>query len=285
MNGIIDVGSNSVRLAVFDGDKEIYSDLSTTRLGTGLVKTENMRDEDIANTVFAISRFVKECEKRGASVDVFGTAACRQAKNAAVFLDKVKREVGVNVEVLSGDEEARIAFVGGSVVAKSFPCAVLDIGGASSEIALGTEKNILLSKSYPVGAVKAYSKCGEDKEANFSYINSVLAPLLPLNAKSFVAIGGTATSIASILSGEKEYRKSVTHGFSIKTSELKVLTDKLFEVGLSGRREISSIDEKRAEIIASGAAILTVLAEKLGAEEIIASESDNLYGYLKVFVK
>ena len=63
------------------------------------------------------------------------------------------------------------------------------------------------------------------------------------------------------------------------------MTDKLFEVGLSGRKEISSIGEKRAEIIASGAAILTVLAERLGAEEIVASESDNLYGYLKVFVK
>lgn len=285
MRGIIDVGSNSVRLGVFDCDYEVYSETVTTRLGSGLIKTNKMNEEDIANTVLAISRFVKICESYNVTPEAFGTAACRQAENASELLKRVRNDCGVDIRVLSGEDEAKIAFFGGCVLTNSFPCAVIDVGGASTEIAVGDEERLYFSKSYPIGAVKAYGGCLESKEETRRYVETAFEGLKKLDANTVIAIGGTATSLSSVLSGEKRYDKSVTHGFTIKRSALDALCNDLFDMGLEGRCELSMITQKRAEIIASGAMIFRVLMEKLDLQEITTSESDNLYGYTKVFEK
>ncbi len=285
MRGIIDVGSNSVRLGIFDGDEELFCETITTRLGSGLVKNDRMNDGDIANTLLAISRFAKKCENDGIVPEAFGTAACRQAKNADEFLGKVRKECGIELNVISGEEEAKIAYIGGSVIAKKFPCAVLDIGGGSTELALGSDKGILSSVSYPIGAVKTYSACLENKQKTREYVEKMLDGVSPLKAESYIAIGGTVTSLSSILSGNPVYDKKITHGFCIKYDELCHLSDELFEMGIDRRKNLSMINNKRAEIIASGSMILRCVMEKLEIEEIISSESDNLYGYMKVFTK
>lgn len=285
MTGVIDVGSNSVRLAVFDGDREVFSDLSTTRLGSGLADGNKLKAKDIANTVSAISCFVKRCAQNGITPHIFGTAACREATNAKELLFKVKAETGIDVHVLSGSEEACIAYVGGSVLAENFPCLVVDIGGASTEIAIGNKKSLMFAKSHPVGAVKLFTACGENKEKAKELIDGCFSSLLKIDVKSAIAIGGSATSVAAILSGSKKYDKKITHGFAIEKAALSKLTERLFESSLIERKALSCIDEKRAEIIPFGALILESVMERLGIEKILSSEADNLFGYMKVFTE
>ncbi|MEG1804856.1 MAG: hypothetical protein RR327_00525 [Clostridia bacterium] len=283
---VIDVGSNSVRLMILVDGKSIYEETKTTRLGRQLTVDGRIGEEEMNLTIDVIDMFCKRARLAHAfKIYIFGTAAVRGASNGRVFAFSVYARIGERLQVLNGIEEAKIGFVG-AVGGDLSPSIVLDVGGASCEIAVGTGGVVTSSQSLDIGAVKIFSKCGDDKDAVGKYIDEMLCDIRPIaETLSAYAIGGTSTSIAMLLSGGEKYDKEITHGFVICRDKLKNLTDKLFEMGQDGRNNLTSIKAERREIIAGGAMLLLKILEKLEINSIKASENDNLIGYYKVFVE
>ncbi|MEG2002448.1 MAG: hypothetical protein RR107_05085 [Clostridia bacterium] len=282
---IIDVGSNSVRLMILVDGKPIYEETKTTRLGRQLTVDGRLGEEEFSKSIDVIDMFCKRARlTRAFQIYIFGTAAVRGASNGRAFAFSVYARTGERLQILSGIEEAKIGFVG--AVDDLSPSIVLDIGGASCEIAVGTGGVVTSSQSLDIGAVKIFSKCADDKDAVGKYIDEMLCDIRPIGETlSAYAIGGTSTSIAMLLSGGEKYDKEITHGFVICRDELKELTDKLFEMGQDGRNNLTAIKAERREIIAGGAMLLLKILEKLEINSIKASENDNLIGYYKVFVE
>ncbi len=277
--GVIDVGSNSVRLMMSDGVKTLYKSVCTTRLAEGMTDDKKLSLIAINRTADAICRFVDKAKVDGADkVYAFATAAVRQSSNSQTFLDKVKSLCDIDVEVISGEREAYLGLIGALNGANG---GIIDVGGASTEVAVVQDKNTIYSKSVPHGAVKLKDDCGQDLPKVKDKVLSVISEFTDTIKTEYFTIGGTATSIAAMLQELEPYDPNKTHGYKITLGELKALTDKLYEMTIDERKKLKGLQPERAEVIAGGALILLEVMKKIGLEVITVSESDNLEGYLK----
>ena len=160
---VIDIGSNSVRLMFVADGKVLYKTLKTTRLGEGLAVSPYLREEAMARTALAVADFFYRAKDEGAEiVYAFATAAVRSAKNGADFVSLVKEKCGLSVEVVSGETEAEIGVLGALGEKDG---AVVDVGGASTEIVVRKEGVFVYKKSVDVGVVRLKDLCGRNKDA------------------------------------------------------------------------------------------------------------------------
>ena len=160
---VIDVGSNSVRLMLVADGKVLYKRLNTTRLGEGLAQAPFLKAEAIERSAIAIAQFYGQAKEDGAEeVFVFATAATRTAQNKEVFLNRVKELCGLTVDVIAGEEEAEIGMLG--AIGNS-DGAIIDIGGASTEIVVKKEGAVLYKKSIDIGVVRLKDACGRDRKS------------------------------------------------------------------------------------------------------------------------
>lgn len=280
--GIIDVGSNSIRLMLIIDGKPIHQELATTQLGRGLLIDGNIDEEAFSQSIDAIDMFVRKIRNIFGEVSIFGTAALRNAKNAKQFVMSVYSRVGERIDIISSKEEAEIGYIG-AVKGNIDKCTVIDIGGASTEIALGENLRVSQSTSLEIGAIKIFSKCKNNRKDASQYINELLGKIeIKEIFGKVIAIGGTCTSIAMLLDGSSKYSKEITDGFEMNLNELKNLVDKLYLMTADERNSLTNIRPKRREIICGGALLLQKIMEKLGVNSIITSESDNLIGYYLV---
>ena len=249
MQAIIDIGSNSVRLMLWADGKSLYKRVNTTRLGSGLALTGSLNEEAAERTARAVKEYAEEGAAKGASVHIFATAAVRDSENGEKFCRRVKALCGLDVDVVSGEEEARLGLMG------ALSCGdggIVDIGGASTEICLSQGGKPVYSLSLPIGAVRLYDTCGEDREKLLTEIGAKLAfsgKIVP--AGKTYAIGGTGSTLASVMLGLERY----------------------------DGQKIQGMDERRADIIAGGALLLEQIMKKMSLAEVFASDRDNLEGY------
>ena len=160
---VIDIGSNSVRLMFVADGKVLYKALNTTRLGEGLADKPLLKSEAIERSVVAVCDFYKKAVQEGAEqVLCFATAAVRSAENRQVFLDKVFSACGLQIEVISGEEEAEIGILG---ALGNRDGGVIDIGGASTEIVVKKDGALIYKKSVNIGVVRLKDMCGSEKAA------------------------------------------------------------------------------------------------------------------------
>lgn len=273
---IIDVGSNSVRFAVYPTDKLANKVVKTTRLAKGFVDGI-LTDERIERTALAVSDFCSYAKNIGVSqIFVFATAAVRNAKNKSIFIDRVKSLCGLEVEVVSGDDEAMLGALG-SLEGDSG--GVIDVGGASTEIIVCDGSNTVFSKSFNIGAVTLTEKFSDNIKEAKAYLKSLFSNLKPFLNKNFYTIGGTATTIASILLKLVKYDPFMVHGFEIKVCDLESLVIDLYSKSINERKNMVGLDPNRAEIIHSGVLILTELLKILNIDSLYVSEKDNMEGY------
>lgn len=276
---VIDVGSNSVRLMISENGKTLSKEIKTTRLASRL----NARGElDIAaaeNTVQAVRSFVKRAETLAVDkVYAFATAAVRKAKNGDKLVARIRESCGIVTEILSGEEEAEAGYKG---ALSGKDGGVIDIGGASTEIAVVSGGVKVYGKSVDLGAVSLTALCGENETLADERVREAVKSFGSVPpACGFYAIGGTATSIAAMLIGSEIYDSEKTHGYKIEKSDLFALKKRLYGMPAKMRKTIPGLQAERADIIQSGAAILSGLAEYLNAQEITVSERDNTEGYL-----
>ena len=276
--GVIDIGSNSVRLMMSEGGKTLYKKVKITRLSEGFSDMLTLSVEAIERTASAVSDFYSLAEENGAErIFAFATEAVRKAKNRQAFLSCVKEKCGLNVEVLSGETESEIGLIG---ALNGKEGGIIDIGGASTEISVYKENKIVYAKSVDIGVVRIKDVCGQQESAQEPYIASKIKEFDSVPESRFFGIGGTATSIASVMQELAVYDPDKVDGFVIKKDGLSALKSRLYKLSLEEKRNLTGLQKERAEVITGGVKELEMIMEKLNLAEITVSERDNLEGYL-----
>ena len=283
----IDVGSNSVRLMVMADGKTLYKQLDTTRLAEGLAQSGVLKPEAIERTARAVQIFAAAAELNGAGTPhVFATAAVRSSKNGADFVARVKALTGIDVDVLSGEEEAACGILG---ALRGRDGGIIDLGGASTEITLQQGGKTLYSKSVNIGTVRLFDMAGQDRSALQAAIDNSLNGygVLSLDGKDIYGIGGTATSLAALYHELEKYDPKVVEGTVLTREWLCAEAEKLLSLTVEERRALRGMEPRRADVIAGGCLLMYSILNRFNADRITVSESDNLEGYvlLKGLVK
>lgn len=275
---VIDIGSNSVRLMFVADGNVLYKVLNTTRLGEGLADAPVLKQEAIARTATAVSDFYFQAKREGAEeVFAFATAAVRTACNRQEFLDGAARLCPVSIEVLSGEEEAETGLLG---ALGNGDGGIIDVGGASAEIAVKNSGKLLYKKSVDIGVVRLKDSCGRDKKALIALSEEKVKEygVLPAYGTMY-AIGGTATTLAALKLGLTEYDSQKVTGTVITAKEMTQIADKLLSMSVEEIAALPCMPKGRADVIGGGALYLRVLMNKLSIPEITVSDKDNLEGY------
>ena len=276
MIAVIDIGSNSVRLMLWADGKTILKRLLTTRLGAG-IQNRHLNQQSMLRSVEAVSYFFDEAKRAGAKeIYACATAAVRSAENREEFLRLVKDACGLSVDVVSGEREASLAALGALGTGDGI---VIDVGGASSEVVSVQKGERVYAVSFPVGAVTLRERCRDEADRAEKLLDEIFAPLPGMQGKVF-AVGGTATSLASLKLELKEYNAERIQNCYLTAGELHSLKQKLFSLTVEERKVLAGMEAARADVIAGGAAILAKITDKMGAEGIYVSDRDNLEGYL-----
>lgn len=276
---IIDVGSNSVRLATFADGKTLYKRLKTTRLGEGLAFMRSLKEEAISRTANAVCEFVASALKDGADrVEIFATAAVRSSDNGGEFVELVKKICGLKVEVLSGEKEALCGILGAVGAGDG---GIIDVGGASTEVTVRFGGKIIYAQSVNTGTVRLHDVADRDKVKLLSEIHEKFTEFKPFDASAYnmYAIGGTASRLASVKHNLKEYKPELTDGTRFTVAELTSYADKLLTMPVEEIRA-TTICTSSADVVGGGCLLLTEVMKKFNIKEITVSEKDNLEGYL-----
>jgi exopolyphosphatase / guanosine-5'-triphosphate,3'-diphosphate pyrophosphatase len=291
----IDCGTNSIRLLIADinGDnfQEITREMEIVRLGQGVDATGKFDPEAIERTLTATSRYAEIIASKGVEKIRFcATSATRDASNRDLFIDGVREILGIEPEVIPGTEEAELSFIGATkgLTHTESPYLVVDIGGGSTEFVLG-DSEVKYAKSVNIGCVRMserhLNKAPQDPLAVQKAIQDIedaiaeAAYIVPIKeAKTLIAVAGTATTVAAAALGLSEYDRHSIHLSRIPAA-------KVFEVAqmfsLMSREEIAALGYMhpgRVDVIAAGSLVLARVMLATGATEFVASESDILDG-------
>lgn len=276
----IDVGSNSVRLMVMADGKTLYKQLDTTRLGEGLANSGVLKPEAIERTARAVQLFAAAAELNGAGTPyVFATASVRSASNGGDFVKRVKQLTGIDVDVISGEEEAACGITG---ALRGRDGGIIDLGGASTEITLQKGGKTVYSKSVNVGTVRLYDIAGQDRQALERAVEATLKDYgnLSLAGTDMYGVGGTATSLAALFHELPAYDPKVVDGTVLTVGWLGSMAERLLSMSVEERKAMRGMDVRRADVIAGGCLLLHHILKRFGAEKLTVSESDNLEGYV-----
>lgn len=276
----IDVGSNSVRLMVMADGKTLYKQLETTRLGEGLANSGVLKPEAIERTARAVQLFAAAAELNGAGTPyVFATASVRSASNGGDFVKRVKQLTGIDVDVISGEEEAACGITG---ALRGRDGGIIDLGGASTEITLQKGGKTVYSKSVNVGTVRLYDIAGQDRQALERAARTALKDYgnLSLAGTDMYGVGGTATSLAALFHELPAYDPKVVDGTVLTVGWLGSMAERLLSMSVEERKAMRGMDVRRADVIAGGCLLLHHILKRFGAEKLTVSESDNLEGYV-----
>ncbi len=275
----IDIGSNSVRLALVSDGKTLYKRIRTTRLGEGLSFSGVMKDGAIERTALAVADFVN-CAKaeKADKLYAFATAAVRSAGNSQTFINRVKQLCGVDVDVISGETEAKIGILG---ALGNNDGGIIDVGGASTEVAVCAGGKTVYSKSVNVGTVRLFDLAARNKQQLLRIIAEKTEEYGEFSAENVnvCAIGGTATRLAAIKHRLLRYTPEVTDGTRFTVGELEKYADALLSTPVEIIRA-NTICTASAEVIGGGCLLLDEIMKKLKIKSLNVSESDNLEGYI-----
>jgi exopolyphosphatase/guanosine-5'-triphosphate,3'-diphosphate pyrophosphatase len=292
----IDVGTNSVLLLVAERGADgrfsaVEERAEITRLGRGVDATRTLSPEGIEDTLQAIEKFVTEARTLGAQgIAISATSAARDASNGAVFLSGAKARTGVEVEIISGDEEARLSFASAfSDFGGSAPLVVIDIGGGSTEFIYGDREGaISFRHSFDVGSVRLterFVKTDPPAPAELAAIKGLLHQTFaalppPAPGTKVIGIAGTVTTIFGVARRVEPYDPRLVHGASLSSAEITETVERLAALPVHLRRGVPGLQPKRADVIVSGGLVLGAALEKLDARELVVSDRGLRWGLL-----
>jgi len=290
----IDVGTNSVRLYVAEmlagGRKELDRALVITRLGEGVDRTRRLSPEPLRRTLDAIASYHRRARELGAErVRIAATSAVRDASNRDEFFESVRQETGVEAEVLSGDREARLSFLGATseLRGEAGPFLVLDVGGGSTEFVAGrrepeawisvdigsvrlTERHIRSDppKAEEIGALEGNADEGIARAEE----------VIGRSARTLVGLAGTITTIAAVALGLEGYDRDAIHHARLSLDRVRDVDAMLRSITRAERKALPAMPPGREDVIVAGSTIVRRVMERLDFEELLVSEADILDG-------
>ncbi|MDR1214368.1 MAG: Ppx/GppA family phosphatase [Propionibacteriaceae bacterium] len=293
---VVDCGTNTIRLLVAEADstglRPIERQLRYVRLGQGVDASGRFAPEALARTLAAVEEYAQSIrDHRVDRVRFLATSAARDVANRDQFLAGVEIRMGVAAEVISGQEEARLSFLGAlSGGPVSGPVLVSDIGGGSTELILGLvspDVTIQTACSLDLGSVRLRERCltgdppsAAQLQAARDLVDQTLdaSGLAWTQARSWIGVAGTVTSIAALLAGLTHYDRAVVHNSVVQPSDLAGLAERLSRLDQAGiRRLYPLLEPMRAEVITAGALIADGLARRVH-RPLIVRETDILDG-------
>ncbi|MBR2855167.1 MAG: Ppx/GppA family phosphatase [Clostridia bacterium] len=292
---VIGIGSNSVRCLLAEtGEKGftcLWRDREGTRLFAGLDENGKLSRDSMDKTVAAVARMASELRYQGAEkLGIFATSAARDAENGDEFITAVAQAAETELQILSGHEEAELSFLGASAAVKAERCGVIDIGGGSTEIAIGTPKGIEVSFSCQMGAVRLYRKMKLDRKEDMPSVQKaaggILADHLDEYAgveipETWVGTGGTFTTLAAMVRQIPWTDRTYMHGTEIARWEIQEIGEKLADMSLTERKMLPGLQPGRADIVVHGICILLGVMDQLKIPKIVVSEWGNMDGYVR----
>ena len=283
--GIVDLGSNSFRLLLgeYHGGawKNKPKQLWTTRLGQRDTRGQ-LTEEAIARGLEALQEIHRVMDAYGATMRIgLATSAIREARNGKDFLKWAQEVCPMEYRILSGEEEATFGFRGATVYeAPDFHYATIDVGGGSTEIALGHAGRVYAAKSYPAGAVRMQNVSLEGPQRVWEETAPMWEPL-PIEGPlgEFIAIGGTATTLAAIDLKMETYDPAQIQGHRLERGTIEAMILQLRYMSREERLQVPGLQAGRVDIIVPGAEIITSLMDTYQIGSIVVSESDGLEGW------
>ncbi|MFI9026398.1 exopolyphosphatase [Streptomyces sp. NPDC053560] len=301
----IDCGTNSIRLLVADLDpetgelKDLDRRMKIVRLGQGVDRTGRLAPEALERTFAACREYAAVIEELGAErLRFVATSASRDAENRDDFVRGVVDILGVEPEVITGDQEAEFSFTGATKELTGRddlekPYLVVDIGGGSTEFVLGSD-SVRAARSVDVGCVRMTERHlvrdgevidppGTEQiaaiKADIAAALDKAAEAVPLDgAHTLVGLAGSVTTIAGIALGLPEYDSAAIHHSRIPLTKVREITERLLRSTHDERAAIPVMHAGRVDVIAAGALVLLSIMERTGAEEVVVSEHDILDG-------
>jgi exopolyphosphatase/guanosine-5'-triphosphate,3'-diphosphate pyrophosphatase len=287
----IDIGTNTIRLLVADAGpgsfREICSGRTITRLGQGLDRSGVISPEAQERSLAALAEFVDHARFHSASsIAAIGTSALRKASNAAAFISRVGEQLGIDVRVITGEEEARLTLlgVGRALREKRLGSAiVIDIGGGSTEVIRSRPSTGTKEVSLPLGAVYLSERfvhhdppTAEETGAIRKAVREELERHRDMLSQdplvTFVGTAGTVTTLAAMDQEMAEYDPEKINGYVLTRESLDRIVGKLTAAALGERRNMKGLEPGREDIILAGALVAQEIMDQCGSPEMLVSD-------------
>jgi len=291
----IDIGTNSVRLLIGDGTTSDERLMRITRLGKGVDATKRLDPASIERTLEVLREYRQVMDRYDiAGLRATATSAARDATNRDDFFGPASQILGTDLELLSGTDEARLSFAGATAEldAAQGPFLVVDIGGGSTEFAVGTE-TFEDGISIDVGCVRMTERFLPSDPPDAAELAACLSVLelywddvraaVPrsFEAATFVGLAGTVVNVAAVELGLAAYDRNATHHFRLTKDAVEDVFRTLATESLADRRHNPGLEPERADVIVGGLCILVSIMRKFGFDECLVSESDILDGLIR----
>lgn len=279
---VIDIGSNSIRFMI-QGRRDKL--VITTRLAEGLARTGRLYESNMNASVSVITALVNNARHMGLKPVAYATSAVRDAENKEDFIDRIKEDCNLVVDVLSGEREASYAF---NAAAKHGE-GLIDIGGGSFQIVTGQ-----MRKSFPLGCVRGkdiavelgVESCDERWNEQRALLTENVKGFLKgfeYKANDWLGVGGTITCLAAYSHGLESYDDTLVDRTKLTRNRIEMLIEEISLLG--AKRQAEPMLAKRHDVILYGAAILIGIMDAIGIESITVRTVDGMEGYLDYIVK
>ena len=291
----VDCGTNSIRLLVADvagrEKTDVHREMRVVRLGEGVDRTGRLAPQALERTRAALVDYARTCEDLGVErLRMVATSATRDAANRDAFVDMVRGVLGVEPEVVSGDEEAALSFDGATrgLDPADGPFLVMDIGGGSTELVLGTTA-VEAARSVDIGCVRLTERhlAGDPPtqaqvaaaESDVDAALGLVRAVVPVDrTRTAIGLAGSVTTVAALALDLPAYDSTAIHLSRIPAEDVRGVTDRLLAMTREQRAALPVMHPGRVDVIGAGALVLATLVDRLGLPEVLVSEADILDG-------
>jgi exopolyphosphatase / guanosine-5'-triphosphate,3'-diphosphate pyrophosphatase len=301
----IDCGTNSIRLLVADVTKredgtawlrDVHREMKIVRLGQGVDATGRLHPDAIERTRQALLDYARTMQRKGVeSARMVATSATRDASNRDEFFGMTEQILGAPAEVITGDEEARLSYLGAvaDLDPDEGPFLVTDLGGGSTEFVLGTGSEVEAARSMDIGCVRLTERflhsdppIKDEIEQAEAFARAAIKEafeVVPVEkAKTWIGVAGTVTTLSALVQGLEVYNSDDIHLSRITLDNVREITDRILAMTHDDRASLGPMHPGRVDVICGGAVVLRAIAEELenraGIRTLVCSEHDILDG-------
>ncbi|MEV6241604.1 Ppx/GppA phosphatase family protein [Lentzea sp. NPDC051838] len=301
----IDCGTNSIRLLIADVTtrddgtawlRDVHREMKIVRLGQGVDATGRLHPDAIERTRQALNDYARTMQRKGVERGrMVATSATRDASNRDEFFGMTEEILGAPAEVITGDEEARLSYLGAvaDLDPEEGPFLVTDLGGGSTEFVLGSGTEVEAARSMDIGCVRLTERFIREDPPSKEEIVAAEAfarqqikeafEIVPVEkTKTWIGVAGTVTTLSALVQGLEVYNSDVIHLSRITLDNVEEITDRILSMTHDERASLGPMHPGRVDVICGGAIVLRAIARELenraGTRTLVCSEHDILDG-------